>query len=53
MQVPPLIKGYTRLGAWIGGDPAWDPDFNTADFFVLLSLSRLPQKYVRHFMSMA
>lgn len=52
-QVPPLIKGYTRLGAWICGDPAWDPDFNTADFFVLLSLSRLPQKYVRHFMSLA
>ena len=52
-QIPPLIKGYTRLGAWIGGDPAWDPDFNTADFFVLLSLSRLPQKYVKHFMSLS
>lgn len=52
-QMPPLIKGYARLGAWICGDPAWDPDFNTADFFVLLSLSRLPQKYVKHFMSLA
>ena len=52
-QVPPLIKGYTRLGAWICGDPAWDPDFNTADFFVLLPLSRLPPKYVKHFMSLA
>ena len=50
-QIPPLIKGYTRLGAWIGGDPAWDPDFNTADFFVLLSLSRMPKKYLNHFMS--
>lgn len=50
-QIPPLIKGYTRLGAWIGGDPAWDPDFNTADFFVLLSLSRMPPKYLKHFMS--
>jgi putative hemolysin len=52
-QLPPLIKGYARLGAWIGGDPAWDPDFNTADFFTLLSLDRLPQKYVNHFMSLA
>lgn len=52
-QIPPLIKGYTRLGAWIGGDPAWDPDFNTADFFVLLSLSRMPKKYLRHFMNAA
>ncbi len=49
-QIPPLIKGYARLGAWIGGDPAWDPDFNTADFFVLLSLSRMPPKYLKHFM---
>ena len=52
-QIPPLITGYTRLGAWIGGDPAWDPDFNTADFFVLLSLSRMPKKYLKHFMSAA
>ena len=52
-QIPPLIKGYTQLGAWIGGDPAWDPDFNTADFFVLLSLSRMPKKYLRHFMNAA
>jgi putative hemolysin len=51
-QLPPLIKGYARLGAWIGGDPAWDPDFNTADFFTLLSLDRMPQKYMKHFMSL-
>jgi len=27
--VPPLIKGYLRCGAWVCGNPAWDPDFNT------------------------
>jgi putative hemolysin len=48
--IPPLIKGYLRLGAYICGEPAWDADFNTADLFILLPLSRLNAKYARRFM---
>ena len=48
--VPPLIKGYLRAGAWICGEPAWDPDFNTADLPVLLPMNRLDARYARHFM---
>jgi len=48
--IPPLIKGYLRLGAYVCGEPAWDPDFNTADLFILLPLPRLNAKYARHFM---
>jgi putative hemolysin len=48
--VPPLIKGYLRLGAYIGGEPAWDPDFNTADLFILLPINRINPVYARHFM---
>ncbi len=48
--VPPLLKGYLRLGAWICSAPAWDPDFNTADLLVLLSLKNLDEAYVRHFL---
>ena len=51
--VPPLLRAYLRLGAWVGGDPAWDPDFNTADFFVFLPLSRLAPRYARHFLKAA
>jgi putative hemolysin len=47
--VPPLLRGYLRLGAWVGGEPAHDPDFDVADFFVLLALDRLDQRYLRHF----
>ena len=47
---PPLLRGYLRAGAWICGEPAWDPDFNTADFFVLLSLAKLAPRYARHFL---
>lgn len=48
--IPPLIKGYLRLGAWVCGAPAWDPDFNTADLLVLLSLQNLNPAYARHFL---
>jgi len=49
-RVPALIKGYSRLGAWIGGAPAWDADFNTADLFVLLPITRMSNIYARHFL---
>ena len=48
-RIPTLLKGYLRLGAWIGGEPAWDPDFNSADLFVLLPLARLEGRYARHY----
>jgi putative hemolysin len=48
--IPPLLKGYLRLGAWIGGEPAWDPVFDCADFFVLLATERITPRYARHFL---
>jgi putative hemolysin len=48
--IPPLLRGYLRAGAWICGEPAWDPDFNTADFFVLLPLANVAPRYARHFL---
>ena len=49
-EAPPLIKGYLRAGAWICGEPAWDPDFNTADLPILLSINKVDERYARHFM---
>ena len=48
--LPPLIKAYLRVGAWVCGEPAWDPDFNTADLLMMLPLSQVDQRYARHFM---
>lgn len=48
-EMPPLIKGYLRIGAQVCGEPAWDPDFNTADFLIWLSLDNLNPRYARHF----
>jgi len=49
-HLPPLLKGYLQAGAYICGDPAWDPDFNTADFLVLLPMSKVNRRYARHFL---
>lgn len=45
--LPPLIRGYTRLGAMVCGEPAWDPDFNTADLLMLLPFAQLNRSYAR------
>ncbi len=49
-DMPPLLKGYLRLGAYICGEPAWDPEFGTADVLVLLPMSRLNPRYAKHFL---
>lgn len=49
--LPPLLKGYVRLGAWVCGAPAWDPDFNTADLLVLMPLARMNARYKKHLLS--
>jgi putative hemolysin len=46
---PALIKGYVRIGAKVCSPPSWDPDFNTADFLMLLNLNAMNPKYARHF----
>lgn len=48
-DVPPLLKGYLRAGAQVCGAPAWDPDFNTADLLILLSMRSVDARYARHF----
>lgn len=44
--MPPLLKGYLRLGAQVCGEPAWDPNFNTADLLMMLSLDTINPRYV-------
>ncbi len=51
--LPPLLRGYLRLGAWVCGPPAHDPDFGCADFPVLLGMDHLDSRYARHFLAPA
>jgi putative hemolysin len=50
LAMPPLLRGYLRLGAWVCGEPALDADFGVADFYVLLSLDRVDPRYLKHFL---
>jgi putative hemolysin len=47
VPIPPLIRGYLRAGAFVCGDPAWDPDFNTADVLILLPMRQINGRYAR------
>jgi putative hemolysin len=48
--MPPLLRGYLRLGARVCGEPAHDPDFGCADFMVLLGMDHLDDRYLRFFL---
>lgn len=43
--LPPLIKGYLRVGALIGDGAVIDTDFNTTDVCVIVVNDRMPDKY--------
>ncbi|MGO4612619.1 GNAT family N-acetyltransferase [Nocardia sp. 2YAB30] len=45
-NLPPLVRGYLRLGAEICGEPAHDPDFAVADFVALLGLDTINTRYL-------
>ncbi len=48
-QLPPLIKGYLRLGAQFGGHAVIDPKFRTTDVFVIMPVAKLNTRYITHF----
>ncbi len=49
VKIPPLIKGYLKIGARICGEPAWDKHFNAADFPVMIDLQCMDVRYRKHF----
>jgi putative hemolysin len=51
-ELPALLRGYLRLGAWVCGEPAHDVDFGVADLYVLLPMNRVDPRYLRHFLSL-
>jgi putative hemolysin len=42
---PPLIKAYLRFGASVCGEPAWDPEFQTADVLMLLPMATMNPRF--------
>jgi len=47
--LPPLIKGYLRLGGLVGEGAVVDPQFNTTDVCVIVVTDRVTDKYFNHY----
>lgn len=47
--LPPLIKGYLRLGGFVGDGAVIDEQFNTTDVCVLVKTDLVTEKYSRHY----
>lgn len=48
-DLPPLIKGYLRLGCYIGDGAVIDHQFNTIDVLIILPVSAINARYFAHF----
>lgn len=48
-EMPPLIKGYLRIGGVIGKGAVIDDLFNTLDVCLLVETARVPARYMRHY----
>ncbi|KQO49275.1 MULTISPECIES: GNAT family N-acetyltransferase [unclassified Methylobacterium] len=48
-SLPPLIKGYLRVGATFGDGAVIDHQFGTTDVFVVLPVSAIAARYIGHF----
>lgn len=47
--LPPLIKGYLRLGAMVGDGAVVDHQFGTTDVLIILPVERIDPRYFEHF----
>ncbi len=48
-SLPPLVKGYLRLGAFIGDGAVVDHQFGTTDVLIIMPVSELNTRYVNYY----
>ena len=47
--LPPLIKGYLRIGAFVGDGAVVDRQFGTTDVLIVLPVAGIKSRYLEHF----
>jgi L-ornithine Nalpha-acyltransferase len=47
--LPPLIKGYLRLGGFVGDGAVIDRQFNTTDVSIIVKTDLVTDRYYRHY----
>lgn len=50
-DLPPLVKGYLRLGGFVGDGAVIDEEFNTVDVCIIVKTDLVTEKYMRHYES--
>ena len=48
-ELPPLIKGYLRVGAFVGDGAVIDHQFGTTDVLIVMPVSAISARYIGHF----
>jgi putative hemolysin len=49
VELPPLVKGYLRLGGFVGDGAVIDDQFNTTDVCIVVKTDLVTEKYYRHY----
>lgn len=49
LDLPPLIKGYLRLGGFVGDGAVIDAQFNTTDVCIVVKTDLVTEKYAKHY----
>jgi putative hemolysin len=53
VSAPPVLKSFLERGAWVCGEPAFDPWRDHAAFPLLLPLARMQDRHARRFLAEA
>lgn len=49
VELPPLIKGYLRLGGFVGDGAVVDRQFNTTDVCIIVPTELVTERYLKHY----
>ncbi len=49
ISLPPLIKGYLRLGGYVGDGAVFDNEYNTTDVCIILKTDLVTDKYYKRY----
>lgn len=49
-HLPPLVKGYLKVGVMVCGMPAFNPALDAVFIFALLDIQNIPAAYKQHFL---
>ncbi len=50
-QIPTLMRGYLRMGGWVGDGAVIDSVFRTVDVFIVVDSANIAERYYKHYIN--